>query len=96
LLAKKLTGVGCERNKRIASAGGVAFIASGEDAELPRQLATQAGRQLRGGGDARGVARAAAVRGSDARGPHRITVAGIIHSLFCKLLPKFELKSKFC
>jgi len=53
------TGVGCERNKRSASADEVAFIVSGGDAELPRRLATQAGRQLRARTHARSAARAA-------------------------------------
>ena len=60
LWAKKFTSVGCERKKKSVSAGGVAFIASGGDAELPRRLATQAGRQLRARKHARGAERAAA------------------------------------
>jgi len=48
------------KKEKSASAGGVPFIANGGDAELPRRLATQAGKQLRARTHARGAARAAA------------------------------------
>ena len=54
-----------------------------------------AGKQLRGG-EAR--ARSTAALGRGARDPHRITVASPIppFPVFCKIPPKFELKSNFC
>jgi len=41
------------------SADGVTYIANGGDAQLPRHLATLAGKQLRARTHARGAARAA-------------------------------------
>jgi len=42
------------------SAGGVTYITNGGNAQLPRRLATLAGKQLRARMHARGAARAAA------------------------------------
>jgi len=57
-----------------------------------------AGKQLRGGENARTVLHGLRPRRIGARDPYWDTVATSIppFPVFCKLLPKVELKSKFC
>jgi len=64
----------------------------------PRRAVTRPASSCVAAGRVRGSARSAAALGRGAPGAHRITVARHIPSLsvFCKLLPKVELKSNLC